>query len=68
MREINFGLSEEEADKSRKWIKEQKKKRGENIFMGIMGDRFSYVSTPTGLYIVDGLTGEKELLTDFNNF
>ncbi len=70
MGKISFELSEEESEKSRKWIKKQKKKHGENT--GTMGDRFSYIFTPTGLgdivYILDGMTGEKELLTDFNNF
>lgn len=69
-KKLTFTVEADELKVAKKWIKEQMKKHGDSI--GTAGDRFSYKFTPTGLgdivSIVDALTGESKLLTNFDNW
>ena len=69
-KKLTFTVEADELKVAKKWIKKQKEKHGSEV--GTVGDRFSYKFTPTGLgvivSIVDALTGESKLLTNFDNW
>ena len=69
-KKLTFTVEADELKVAKKWVKKQKEKHGSEI--GTAGDRFSYKFTPTGLgvivSIVDALTGESKLLTNFDNW
>lgn len=65
-----FILENEELERANKWIEKQKKEQGRKV--GSMGDRFSYIFSPTGLgtiiIVKDHLTGEEEDVTDYDSW
>lgn len=65
---IVFTLEDEELERANEWIQKQKKEHGKKV--GSMGDRFSYIFSPTGLgtiiLVQDHLTGEKEDVTNYD--
>lgn len=67
---LKFVVESDELKRAKKWMKEQKEKYGDKV--GTVGDRFSYKFTPTGLGVIvsimDSLTGESKLLTDFTHW
>jgi len=68
--ELTFKINGEELKNARKWIKEQVTKYGGAS--GTIGDRFSYIFTPTAIGtavgVRDSLTGIEKNITDYSNW
>lgn len=67
-KKLIFTVEEKELERADKWIKQQQEKHGNKV--GSIGDRFSYLFSPTGLgvlvSVLDRLTGETEDITDMD--
>jgi hypothetical protein len=66
---MTFTIDNEDIKKISKWVKQQKKKNNHNF---TLGERWSYIFTPTGLGILisikDNLLDEQYDITDILDF
>ena len=66
---MKFLLEQDEADAAKKWIKEQKEKDNSNFSLG---ERWSYIFTPTGLGMMvsirDNILIEEKTVTNLDEW
>lgn len=67
---LTFTVEGTELKQAEDWIKQQKKKHGDQC--GTVGDRFSYIFNPTGIglaiIVKDAYSGEEKNVTDFSSW